>query len=43
MLIYILHSEPDSLDPHVTYRAYSHMIMMQIFDTLVWRAPDYSY
>jgi peptide/nickel transport system substrate-binding protein len=43
VLVYVLHSEPDSLDPHVTYRAYSHNVMMQIFDTLVWQAPDYSY
>lgn len=30
--------EPDSLDPAVTPYAVSHMIMMNVFDTLVWRS-----
>jgi peptide/nickel transport system substrate-binding protein len=29
--------EPDSLDPHVTPYAVSHTVMMNLFDTLVWR------
>jgi peptide/nickel transport system substrate-binding protein len=29
--------EPDSLDPHVTPYAVSHTVMMNVFDTLVWR------
>lgn len=32
--------EPDSLDPAITPYAVSHTIMMNIFDTLVWRDTE---
>src|SRR6478672_1035650 len=33
-----LNLEPDNLDPAVTPFAVSHWVMMNIYDTLVWRA-----
>jgi len=38
-----LYLEPDNLDPAVTPYAVSHTIMMNIYDTLVWRAEDGSF
>ena len=38
-----LNLEPDNLDPAVTPYAVSHSVMMNIFDTLVWRANDGSF
>ncbi|MGH7964678.1 MAG: ABC transporter substrate-binding protein [Candidatus Binatia bacterium] len=35
-----LNLEPDNLDPAVTPFAVSHWVMMNIYDTLVWRAND---
>jgi peptide/nickel transport system substrate-binding protein len=35
-----LNLEPDNLDPAVTPFAVSHWVMMNIYDTLVWRAQD---
>ena len=32
--------EPDNLDPAVTPYAVSHWVMMNIYDTLVWRGTD---
>jgi peptide/nickel transport system substrate-binding protein len=38
-----LNLEPDNLDPAVTPFAVSHWVMMNIYDTLVWRANDGSF
>ena len=35
-----LNLEPDNLDPAVTPFAVSHTVMMNIYDTLVWRGQD---
>lgn len=35
-----LNLEPDNLDPAVTPFAVSHWVMMNIYDTLVWRGVD---
>ncbi len=35
-----LNLEPDNLDPAVTPFAVSHTVMMNIYDTLVWRGDD---
>ncbi len=37
-LTFGLYLEPDSLDPAVTPYAVSHTIMMNIYDTIVWRS-----
>jgi peptide/nickel transport system substrate-binding protein len=39
-LTFGLNLEPDNLDPAVTPFAVSHGVMMNIFDTLVWRGND---
>ncbi len=39
-LVFGLNLEPDNLDPAVTPFAVSHEVMMNIYDTLVWRGKD---
>jgi len=40
---YALNQEPESLDPEVTTYAVTNKININIFDGLVWQAPDLSY
>ncbi len=42
-LVFGIATEPDNLDPHVTPFAVSHTVMMNIYDTLVWRDLDGSF
>jgi peptide/nickel transport system substrate-binding protein len=39
-IVFGLNLEPDNLDPAVTPFAVSHEVMMNIYDTLVWRGKD---
>ncbi|HUZ01308.1 MAG TPA: ABC transporter substrate-binding protein [Thermomicrobiaceae bacterium] len=40
---YALNQEPESLDPEVTTYAVTNKININVFDPLIWQAPDLSY
>ncbi len=42
-LVYGLYAEPDSLDPHVTGQGHAHLVMRNVFETLIKKDANNEY